>query len=107
MLNISTHNRGGPLGSEGKVTIPLVAEFVHLLTDNIGVLAYATEYLDVLKERGLNQPKAKDPSASCKARNNICPSPRLWGKDIMDPNRGAKCWIRRHGGDATGGRLLR
>ena len=94
MLHISTHNRGGPLGSQCKVAIPLVAKFVHLLTHNIGVLAYATEYLDVLKKRCLNQPEAEDPGSPRKARYNICPSPRLRGKDIMNPNRGAKCWIR-------------
>lgn len=75
MLHISTHNRGGPLGSQGKVAIPFVPKFVHLLTHNIGVLAYATEYLDVLKKRCLNQPEAEDPCSPRKARYNICPSP--------------------------------
>jgi hypothetical protein len=57
------------------VAVALVPKFIHLFAHNIGVLAYPTKYLNMLKEWRLNQAEAKDPGSPRKARYNIRPSP--------------------------------
>ncbi len=79
-------------------------ELVHLLADDVRVLADPLEHLDVLEHRGDDEPVAEAGGPVGEAPDEARPDARDRRQDVVHPLRGAKGngWHAGHPVDATG-----
>ena len=90
VLHVGPDHRRGALGAQREPAAALVGELVHLLRDDVGVLADPLEHLEVLEHRGDREAVSVPVRALGEARHDLGPSTGFGRQDVMDPLGGAE-----------------